>query len=67
MLRHCANIRASLAWAEMYISVSTLAQRFDFQFVDAKAEDFECVSDQFAVGTGGKGRLMATPALRSHR
>jgi len=51
----------------MYIAVSTLAQLFDFQFVDAKAEDFECASDQFAVGTEGKGRLMATPALRGDR
>ncbi|ROV86947.1 hypothetical protein VMCG_10772 [Cytospora schulzeri] len=48
-----------LAWAEMYLVLATLVQRFDFQFTRAKAEDFECDSDQFVIGTKGKGQLEA--------
>jgi hypothetical protein len=59
-----ADIPPSLAWAEMYLTVSALAQRFDFRFEGAKAEDFECTSDQFAVGTKGLGMLFATPSIR---
>lgn len=54
----------SLAWAEMYIVLAALAQRFDFRFEGAKAEDFECTSDQFAIGTTGKGTLDATVTVR---
>ncbi|RYP22145.1 hypothetical protein DL767_009119 [Monosporascus sp. MG133] len=54
-----------LAWAEMYMIVASLAQHFDFQFNGATAEDFECTSDQFAIGTKGKGMLIAT--VTSHR
>ncbi|RYO91541.1 hypothetical protein DL764_008276 [Monosporascus ibericus] len=53
-----------LAWAEMYMIVAALAQHFDFQFEGATAEDFECTSDQFAVGTKGKGMLIATVTSR---
>jgi hypothetical protein len=49
----------------MYLTVATLAQRFDFRFEDAKAEDFACASDQFVVGTKGRGRLIASPILRT--
>ncbi|XDG05685.1 hypothetical protein ABKA04_005300 [Annulohypoxylon sp. FPYF3050] len=48
-----------LAWAEMYLVLAALVQRFDFQFEDSKAEDFECESDQFTIGTKGKGLLKA--------
>ncbi|KAI1137268.1 cytochrome P450 [Hypoxylon sp. FL0543] len=48
-----------LAWAELYLALAALVQRFDFQFKGAKAEDFECDSDQFVVGTKGKGLLEA--------
>lgn len=41
----------------MYLALAALAQRFNFQFTDAKAEDFECDSDQFVIGTKGKGLL----------
>ncbi|KAI1394475.1 trichodiene oxygenase [Hypoxylon trugodes] len=47
----------NLAWAEMYLIVATLVQRYNFQFQDATAEDFECISDQFAIGTKGRGML----------
>ncbi|KAF4462954.1 cytochrome P450 [Fusarium albosuccineum] len=53
-----------LAWAELYLVISTLVQRFDFHFPEAKAEDFEPVADHFAVGTRGKGVLKATVSLR---
>ncbi|KAG8159002.1 hypothetical protein KVR01_011445 [Diaporthe batatas] len=49
----------NLAWAVMYMVVAGLAQRFDFQFEDATAEDFLCVSDQFSLGTRAKGSLKA--------
>ncbi|KAI0380298.1 cytochrome P450 [Hypomontagnella monticulosa] len=52
-----------LAWAELYLAVATLAERFDFQFEGATAEDFECSSDQFAVGTESLGFLKATVSL----
>lgn len=51
---HC-----SLAWAEMYLVLAALVQIFNFQFEDSKAEDFECESDQFTIGTKGKGLLKA--------
>lgn len=49
----------SLAWAELYLGLAALVQRFDFEFIGAKAEDFECDSDQFVIGTKGKGVLKA--------
>ncbi|OTB06228.1 hypothetical protein M426DRAFT_72312 [Hypoxylon sp. CI-4A] len=59
--RSCIGMH--LAWAEMYLLVAILVDRLDFQFFDAKAEDFECDSDQFAIGTKGKGVLKATVSL----
>jgi len=56
---------SSLAWAEMYMVIAALAQRFDFQFEGAKAEDFECSSDQFIIGTSGKGVIKTTASLVS--
>ncbi|KAF2875491.1 trichodiene oxygenase [Massariosphaeria phaeospora] len=60
--RNCLGMY--LAWAEMYKAVAVLAQRFDFWFEGARAEDFECNSDQFALGTKGKGTLRATATVR---
>ena len=40
-----------LAWAEMYSVLATFIWRFNFRFVKAKAEDLECISDQFFIGT----------------
>ncbi|KAH8897331.1 cytochrome P450 [Thozetella sp. PMI_491] len=48
-----------LAWAEMYLLLATLVQKFDFEFVDRCAEDFECTSDQFLIGTKSRGVLKA--------
>lgn len=43
----------------MYLVVAALVQRFSFQFIGVKAEDFECTSDQFVIGTKGKAMLEA--------
>lgn len=43
----------------MYIIIAALVQRFDFRFEGASAEDFEPYSDEFIIGTRGKGVLMA--------
>lgn len=50
---------SSLAWGEMYLALSALILSFNFELVDANAEDFECDSDQFVVGTKGKNVLKA--------
>lgn len=49
----------SLAWAEMYLILATMIRRFDFEFEGATAEDFMASSDQFIIGTKGKGVLKA--------
>lgn len=54
----------SLAWAELYLTLAALVQQITFQFVGAKAEDFQCASDQFIIGTKGKGVLKAWVRLR---
>ncbi|KAM7217009.1 cytochrome P450 [Rhypophila decipiens] len=46
-----------LAWAELYLLLTALIQRFDFEFAGAKAEDFLCTSDQFVIGTDGGSEL----------
>lgn len=49
----------SLAWAEMYIVLAALVQRFAFQFEGTSSKDFECESDQFIIETSGNGNLPA--------
>ncbi|KAI0389058.1 cytochrome P450 [Xylariaceae sp. FL0594] len=45
-----------LAWAEMYLVLAALVQKFEFVFEGVSAEDFECVGDQFTIRTrGGPG------------
>lgn len=55
---------SSLAWAEMYLLIAGLVDRFDFRYLNARAGDFECDSDQFAIGTRGKGVLNAIVSQR---
>ncbi|KUJ18476.1 cytochrome P450 [Mollisia scopiformis] len=52
-----------LAWAEMYLVLPALVQQFNFQFDGTIAEDFVCESDQFIIGTKGKGSLKAFVTL----
>lgn len=49
----------SLAWAEMYILVAKLVQRFDIQLQGAGPKDVECVSDQFIIGTADPSGIKA--------
>lgn len=46
-----------LAWAEIYLVTAALVHHFDFKFQGASPSDFECDSDQFSIGTRGKGVL----------
>lgn len=50
---------SSLAWAEMYLTIATIVQRFDFKIRDVEAADFEMESDQFIIGTKGESRMKA--------
>lgn len=49
----------SLAWAEMYLTIATIAQRFDLNIQDVEAADFEMESDQFLIGTKEESRMRA--------
>ncbi|KAG6365865.1 hypothetical protein INS49_000041 [Diaporthe citri] len=60
--RMCVGMH--LAWAELYLALAALVQLSTFEFIGAKAEDFECNSDQFVIGTKGKGVLKAHVRLR---
>lgn len=53
--RSCLGL--NLAWAEMYIVLSALVRRFDFEFVGAEARDFECECDHFLIGTRSRSVL----------
>ncbi|KAL2180582.1 cytochrome P450 [Thermothelomyces heterothallicus CBS 202.75] len=53
-----------LAWAELYMLLAALVQRFDFTFEGATPADFEFAFDSFAIGTKAGCNLFATPYLR---
>lgn len=53
------SLTISLAWAEMYLVLAALVQRFNFEFKNINEKDFECDSDQFIIGTPSKGVLNA--------
>ncbi|KAM7211722.1 Cytochrome P450 [Rhypophila decipiens] len=54
-----------LAWAEMYLVMAALVQKFDFDFKGLTHEDhFEVMSDQFIISTKGKAVLQARVSLR---
>ncbi|KAE9363333.1 cytochrome P450 [Stipitochalara longipes BDJ] len=55
--RSCIGMH--FAWAKIYLALAELVQRFDFQFEGISAEDFECISDQFIIGTKAKGNVNA--------
>ncbi|KAH9883455.1 trichodiene oxygenase [Xylariomycetidae sp. FL2044] len=42
---------SNLAWAEMYLLLARLVQRFDLTIKNATASDFELDQDNFAIGT----------------
>lgn len=47
-----------LATSNLYMVIATLVMHFDFEFPFAKAEDFECSSEQFTIGSTGGGMLL---------
>ncbi|KAI6086929.1 cytochrome P450 [Hypoxylon rubiginosum] len=49
-----------LAWAEIYLLLGNLVQRFEFKFPKTTAEDFYVTMDNFALGTPSMG---VVPAL----
>ncbi|KAK8130638.1 trichodiene oxygenase [Apiospora kogelbergensis] len=48
-----------LAWAELYIVISTLIQLFDLAFDADALGDLECTSDEFLIGTTKRNGLRA--------
>jgi hypothetical protein len=52
-------IRRSLAWAEMYLVLAALVQRFSFTIEGVAASDFELDKDNFGIGTKAGCNLMA--------
>ncbi|RFU78097.1 cytochrome p450 [Trichoderma arundinaceum] len=48
-----------VAWADIYLVLAALVLKFDFDYQGATAADFEVASDEFAIGTRGKGVLNA--------
>lgn len=63
LLTHLISL-SSLAWAEMYLTISHVIQLFDFEFEDVEAGDFEMESDQFIIGTKGNAVLNGSVILR---
>ncbi|KAA8572114.1 hypothetical protein MFRU_018g01200 [Monilinia fructicola] len=59
--RNCLGMH--LAWAECYLFLAAVAQRFDFEFQGVTAKDFECERDQFMIGTFGKGVMHASATV----
>ncbi|KAL9622226.1 MAG: hypothetical protein Q9160_003409 [Pyrenula sp. 1 TL-2023] len=49
-----------LAWAETYLLLAALIQRFTFTIKNATARDFELERDNFGIGTRAGCNLMAT-------
>ncbi|KAI1141301.1 cytochrome P450 [Hypoxylon sp. FL0543] len=48
-----------LAWAEMYLLLAAIVQKFDFKIVGAVASDFELERDNFGIGTKAGCNMMA--------
>ncbi|KAK7961239.1 cytochrome P450 [Apiospora saccharicola] len=53
-----------LAWAEMYLAVAQVVQRFDFEFQGVDATTFHMQSDQYIIKTKGIAALNAAVTLR---
>lgn len=49
----------SLAWAELYLLLSTLVPRFDFSYDGVQDGDFELERDNFGIGTKAGCHLVA--------
>ncbi|KAL2018475.1 hypothetical protein VTK56DRAFT_831 [Thermocarpiscus australiensis] len=60
--RNCIGMQ--LAWAELYLVIANIVQRFDFDFVKAGPEDVMPVSDHFIVGMGDDSGIRALVSRR---
>ncbi|KAI0475699.1 cytochrome P450 [Xylariaceae sp. FL0804] len=56
--RNCVGMH--LAWAELYLLLGSIVQRFEFEFPATRAEDFYVTGDNFALRTPSMG---VVPAL----
>ncbi|KAK8017144.1 hypothetical protein PG991_008220 [Apiospora marii] len=52
-----------LAWAEMYLAIAQVVQRFDFQFQGVDETSFHMQSDQFIIKTKDNAALNAVVTL----
>lgn len=43
----------------MYLVIPALVQHFNFDFPGVEASDFECIEDDFLIGTKSRGDLNA--------
>lgn len=59
MLAFLSDYLTSLAWAEMYLVLAALVQRFNFEIEGATAADFEFSMDNFGIGTKAGCNLFA--------
>lgn len=55
----------SLAWAEMYLIVATLVQKFDFDMSEVPSNHFDFISDGFIIRTPGKASLETVVTVHS--
>ncbi|ORY67553.1 cytochrome P450 [Pseudomassariella vexata] len=55
--RNCGGMQ--LAWAELYMVIAALVQRFDFEFDGAGPKDVVCASDRFIIGTADSSGIKA--------
>ncbi|KAH7384635.1 trichodiene oxygenase [Pyrenochaeta sp. MPI-SDFR-AT-0127] len=60
--RMCAGMY--LAWADLYLTVTALALRFDFEFQDVQSLDFRMLRDEYVIGTKVKAQLNGRLVLR---
>lgn len=60
------TMMSSFAWAELYLAVAELVQRFDFDFHGLTEDHFTIESDQFIISTKGKAVLEASVTPREH-
>ncbi|KAI0431076.1 cytochrome P450 [Xylaria sp. FL1042] len=56
--RNCLGMH--LAWAELYMTIAAIVERFDLTFDSSAVDDLTCTSDQFTIGTSGTNGLPVT-------
>ncbi|KAI4859370.1 cytochrome P450 [Hypoxylon rubiginosum] len=56
--RNCLGMH--LAWAELYMTVAAIVERFDLVFDSSAADDLTCTHDRFLIGTSARNGLPVT-------